>query len=82
MNFLWKNQLIKSCNQIWSNNRSRRKSLSPFLTYIVSEALMIKWWYGLLILAINIGIIIYAGAVYRKALGGYIDYKDASLPHS
>jgi hypothetical protein len=49
------------------------------LTYVVSESLLVKWWYGLLILAVNVALIIYAGIEYRKLLGGYISYMDAFL---
>ena len=49
------------------------------LTYVLGESLLVKWWYGLLILAINVVLIIYAGTEYRKLLGGYMTYKDAFL---
>jgi hypothetical protein len=49
------------------------------LTYVLNESLLVKWWYGLLILAINVALIIYAGIEYRKLLGGYMSYKDAFL---
>jgi len=47
------------------------------LAYMVGEGLMVKWWFGLLILAINIGLIIYAGIQYRSSIGGYMNFKTA-----
>ena len=50
-----------------------------FLIYIVDITLMTQWWLGLLMLAINIGIIVYAGIDLRKNNGGYLSFKNAFL---
>ena len=47
------------------------------LLYVVDTTLMIKWWFGLIMLGLSIGYIIYAGISYRKDIGGYIDYGPA-----
>jgi hypothetical protein len=47
------------------------------LIYVIDENLMVKWWFGIGILVVNIAIIIYSGIQYRKSLGGYIKFKDA-----
>ena len=47
------------------------------LAYMVGEALMVKWWFGLVILIINIGLIVYSGNQYRSSIGGYMNFKTA-----
>ncbi len=47
------------------------------LVYIIGEGLMIKWWFGLSILVINIILIVYAGKQYRTAIGGYMSFNKA-----
>lgn len=49
------------------------------LIYVVDVTFMIKWWFGLLMLAVSIGYIIYAGINYRKDIGGYMDYGPAFM---
>jgi len=49
------------------------------LAYMVGEALMVKWWFGLIILVINIGLLIYSGSQYRSSLGGYMNFKTAFM---
>lgn len=45
------------------------------LVYIVDETIMIKWWFGLISLAITLGLLIYFGNVMRKENGGYLSFK-------
>ena len=47
------------------------------LAYMAGESLMVKWWFGIIILVINIGLIIYSGIQYRASIGGYMDFKTA-----
>jgi uncharacterized membrane protein (DUF106 family) len=47
------------------------------LAYMVGESLMVKWWFGLLILVINIGLVVYSGNQYRSSLGGFMNFKTA-----
>ena len=47
------------------------------LSYMVGETLMVKWWFGLTIIVINIALIVYAGSQYRSSLGGYMNFKTA-----
>jgi hypothetical protein len=45
------------------------------LVYMIEETLMIKWWFGLLILAVNVILIIHAVNQYRKTFGGFMNFK-------
>jgi hypothetical protein len=47
------------------------------LTYMAGESLMVKWWYAIILLAINIGLLVYSGNQYRASLGGYMNFKTA-----
>ena len=47
------------------------------LAYMAGESLMVKWWFGIIILVINIGLIIYSGLQYRASIGGYMNFKTA-----
>jgi hypothetical protein len=47
------------------------------LAYMVGETLMVKWWFGLLIIVINIALIVYSGSQYRSSIGGYMNFKTA-----
>lgn len=47
------------------------------LAYMVGESLMVKWWFGLLVLVINIGLLVYSGNQYRASLGGFMNFKTA-----
>jgi len=47
------------------------------LAYMVGEALMVKWWFGLLIIVINIGLVVYSGNQYRSSVGGFMNFKTA-----
>jgi hypothetical protein len=49
------------------------------LAYMVGESLMVKWWFGLLIIVINIALIVYSGSQYRSSLGGYMNFKVAFM---
>ena len=45
--------------------------------YIIDETLMVKWWFGLSMIVLNIILIVYAGTQYRSALGGYMSFNQA-----
>lgn len=47
------------------------------LIYAVDYTLMAKPWFGLLMFAISIGIVIYAGINYRNQTTGYLSYGKA-----
>jgi hypothetical protein len=47
------------------------------LAYMTGEALMVKWWYALILLVINIGLLVYSGNQYRASLGGFMNFKTA-----
>jgi hypothetical protein len=47
------------------------------LAYMVGEALMVKWWFGLIIIVINIGLVVYSGNQYRSSVGGFMNFKTA-----
>jgi hypothetical protein len=49
------------------------------LAYVVDYTLMVKWWFGLSIMALNIGLILYAGFEWRKQNGGYLAFKNAFI---
>ena len=40
------------------------------VTYIVNVEMMVEWWYGLISLAISIGLTIYIGVSFRNTIGG------------
>lgn len=47
------------------------------LLYVVDYTLMVNWKFGLLGLAIGLGIVIFATIDYRKSVGGYLSYGKA-----
>ena len=47
------------------------------LLYAVDYTMMAKWWVGLLMFAISIGVVIYGGINYRNQTTGYISYGKA-----
>lgn len=47
------------------------------LIYIVDETIMIKWWFGLISLAISLGLLIYFGIGIRNENGGFMKFKTA-----
>tara|TARA_B100000902_G_scaffold2577_1_gene3297 strand:+ start:9166 stop:9720 length:555 start_codon:yes stop_codon:yes gene_type:complete len=51
--------------------------LLTMVTYIINVELMVAWWYGLLAIAISMGLVIYIGISFRNITGGYISYKDS-----
>ena len=51
--------------------------LVTMLTYIINVELMVAWWYGLIALAISMGLVIYIGISLRNAIGGYMSYKES-----
>lgn len=53
--------------------------IATLLLYVVDPTLMVKWWFGLIMLGVSIGFVIYAGINYRNENGGYIDFGPAFL---
>ncbi|MDQ3535123.1 MAG: DUF4199 domain-containing protein [Bacteroidota bacterium] len=49
------------------------------LIYVVDVTIMVKWWFGILILLVNLVLIFYAGFDWRKQNGGYLKFKDAFI---
>ncbi len=49
------------------------------VVYSVDYTMMVKWWYQLGLLFLNICLIFYAGFDYRKRLGGYMPFKDSFI---
>lgn len=47
------------------------------LIYIIDATLFIKWWLGLSLLVINLGLISYFGIQYRKEIGGFMSFGEA-----
>lgn len=47
------------------------------LLYVVDYALMANMWFGLFMIALSFGYVIYAGITYRKEVGGYLSYGKA-----
>ena len=50
------------------------------ITYIAGAAVLFSWWNSVLQLAVFIAIAVMAGREKKKALGGYINFKDALKP--
>lgn len=46
------------------------------LVYLLNPAIFAKMWFGLGIIAINIGLVIYFGLQYRKQEEGYLTFKE------
>ena len=49
------------------------------LIYIIEPTLMVKWWFGLIILVLNVGLVIYFGLDFRKLNGNVLSFKSAFL---
>lgn len=49
------------------------------LIYLIDPTLIIKWWFGLLMIPVSIAIVCYFGIEYRKSQGGYLPFKDAFI---
>jgi len=47
------------------------------LIYIIDETMMVKWWFGLISLAISFALLIYFGMAIRNEAGGYMKFKTA-----
>ena len=54
-------------------------AIITLLLYVAGPAMMVKWWVGLLSLAVFIGLVIYGGISYRKEIGGYMDFGPAFM---
>lgn len=54
-------------------------AIITLLIYVINPALMIKWWFGLGMLVVFLGLVVYGGISYRKDIGGYIDFGPAYL---
>ena len=54
-------------------------AILTLLLYVMGPAYMVKWWVGLLSLAVFIGLVIYGGINYRKEIGGYMDFGPAFI---
>lgn len=44
------------------------------LVYLVDYSVLVDWKYGLIMIAIFLGLVIYAGINYRTQIGGFISY--------
>ncbi|HIF84693.1 MAG TPA: DUF4199 domain-containing protein [Flavobacteriaceae bacterium] len=51
--------------------------IMTMLTYMINIELMVKWWFGILSLIINVGLLIYLGITYRNSIGGILSYGNA-----
>jgi hypothetical protein len=47
------------------------------LIYAVDYAIMVNMWFGLFVIVLALGYVIYAGITYRKEVGGYLSYGKA-----
>jgi hypothetical protein len=47
------------------------------VVYAVDYTIMVNMWFGLFILFLALGYVIYAGITYRKEVGGYLSYGKA-----
>ena len=47
------------------------------LIYIIDETMMVKWWFGLISLAISFALLIYFGMTIRNEAGGFMKFKTA-----
>lgn len=54
-------------------------AIITLLLYVMGPATMVKWWVGLLSLAVFLGLVIYGGINYRKEIGGYMDFGPAFI---
>lgn len=54
-------------------------AMITLLLYVAGPEFMVKWWVGLISLAVFIGLVIYGGISYRNEIGGYIDFGPAFL---
>tara|TARA_B100001245_G_scaffold180745_1_gene138869 strand:- start:608 stop:1129 length:522 start_codon:yes stop_codon:yes gene_type:complete len=49
------------------------------LAYVIEPTYLAKWWFGIGILVINLGLVIYFGLQYRKEEEGYLTFKEGFL---
>lgn len=49
------------------------------IVYVIDPTLFIKWWFGIGLLVINLGLVIYFGLQYRKEEEGYLTFKEGFL---
>lgn len=47
------------------------------VAYVVDYGSLVNWKFGLFIIAVLIGAVIYAGITYRKSIGGFLPYGKA-----
>lgn len=52
-------------------------TLVTVLAYVVDLGLMVKWWYGIILLLVMVGFGIASSVGARKLLGGFISFKNA-----
>ena len=48
-----------------------------YLAYFIDSALLTAWYYGLVIMVLFFGLIIYFGKEYRKEVGGFLSFGSA-----
>jgi len=51
--------------------------IMTMLIYVINIELMVSWWFGLMSLALSMGIAIYLGISYRNLCGGFLSYKES-----
>lgn len=49
------------------------------MIYVIDISFMVKWWYQISILVLNIVLIVYAGIHYRKQNGNLLSFKDSFI---
>ena len=49
------------------------------LIYVVDPSLFVAWWFGLLILVVNVVIVVVMGIKYRNGIGGYMSFGNAFM---
>jgi hypothetical protein len=54
-------------------------AILTLLLYVMGPEYMVKWWVGLISLALFIGLVIYGGITYRNEIGGYMDFGPAFM---
>ncbi|WP_035805021.1 DUF4199 domain-containing protein [Lunatimonas lonarensis] len=47
------------------------------LAYFVDYSILVSFWFGIIILVLFFGLILYFGFQYRKSVGGYLEYSPA-----
>ena len=49
------------------------------LIYVVDPSYLANMWYGIIMLLVFLGLVIYGGISYRNEIGGYIDFGPAYI---